>query len=223
MADTPEPRDRFANFLEQLREWCDGVPTEMDLKGDVPGIELALTPRPSGDSFRIDLTPHQVIALQRALTLDGFRTKLAQERQARNEKMTAVLVAASAAEEDIGELLACSLSGAAKSLFQPWYLVAGRPGSWEASIVMDLVSQGEWLTPTNSDRAKELTDLLISMGKQREDGGDTISWVLGKAVDQRGGMREFLGASRYREVLENLGGQYATASDPGDSSHGFWQ
>jgi hypothetical protein len=220
MSDTPTPRDRFADLLERFHEWCDAVPTETDLEGDGPGGDLVLTSHTSGDSSTIKLSPHRLLALQRALLFDAARINLAQEREVRNEKMVAVIVAASAAEEDIGELLACALNQTAKALFQPWYLIADRPGSWEASIVMDLASQGEWLTPTNPHRVKELTDLLISMGEQREDGGDTISWVLGKAVDRRGGMGELLGHSRYRGVLENLGGQYATVSDRGMWSAG---
>lgn len=122
--------------------------------------------------------------------------------------MATIMVRARRANEDVGELVAAALAAAAKKLGGIDALVAGRPGSWEADIIIRMASAGGDGNPT---RIKALTSLFVAMGKAKEDGGDVLSQAMSQAVDRLGGLDQFAGASySWYWDLTNIGRQYST-------------
>lgn len=95
--------------------------------------------------------------------------------------------------------------------------VRGRPGSWEAALVLEWtragreVPRGE-MTGDAGERLASLTKLFTEMGYRYMpvDGGELLSSVLGEAADQLGGLPTLLaGAEWVYEPLERLAHQYA--------------
>jgi hypothetical protein len=125
--------------------------------------------------------------------------------------MTALMIEARRAGQDLGEILAASLHAAAETLGDVEALVAGRPGSWEADIVRRMAS-----APVGSVQAKQyapyiqrLAPLFVQMGKAGADGGDLLSAAMGPAVDALGGLAAFAGDSFWFHDLVNIGRQYS--------------
>jgi hypothetical protein len=123
------------------------------------------------------------------------------------ENMAEIMVKARRNGEDVGELIAAALQDAAEKLGSADRLVTGRPGSWEADIVLRMATS-TWFD-VNLKRRVSLSALFVEMGEAGADGGDILSQAMGKAVDQLGGLKEFAGLSRWYWDLVNIGCQYS--------------
>lgn len=123
--------------------------------------------------------------------------------------MTAIMVEARRAKLDLGEIIAIALHDAAEALGDIEYLVAGRPGSWEADIIRRMASASGRQTSRNAPYVERLTNLFIQMGQAGEDGGDVLSQAMGPAVDALGGLAEFAEWSNWFHDLVNIGRQYS--------------
>lgn len=122
-------------------------------------------------------------------------------------EMANIMVQVRQANEDVGQLVAEALQTAGKELGEMLYLVTGRPGSWEADIILRMARAGG--SGSNPARVHELSRLFVKMGEAGEDGGDLLSLAMGKAVDQLGGLNQFAGMSRWYWDLTNMGRQYS--------------
>jgi hypothetical protein len=120
--------------------------------------------------------------------------------------MADIMVKARQSNEDVGELIAGALHAAAEQLGTVDVLVSGRPGSWEADILLRMASAGG---SGNEERTRTLSALFAQMGKAGEDGGDVLSQAMSQAVDDLGGLDEFAGMSRRYHDLTNMGRQYS--------------
>jgi hypothetical protein len=123
------------------------------------------------------------------------------------EQMADIMVRARRNGEDVGELVAAALQDAAEKLGGAERLVTGRPGSWEADIVLRM-AQDTWFD-VNQKRLKALSVLFVKMGEANANGGDILSQAMSKAVDELGGLKEFAGMSRWYWDLVNIGCQYS--------------
>jgi hypothetical protein len=126
------------------------------------------------------------------------------DHQEHTTKMADIMVQARRNNEDVGELIAAALQTAAEKLGDAGVLVQGRTGSWEADIVMRMAKAGG---SGDEKRIAQLASLfeLLSEG----DGGDTLSYAMGKAVDELGGLKAFAGKSQWYNDLVNIGSQYS--------------
>jgi hypothetical protein len=146
-------------------------------------------------------------------------------RVARIKAMAEILVTARREEPDadIGWIISGALNVAAERLFRPWFLVGGRPGSWESTVVETMVKAGDGMVygdPETRDLGARLADLFVEMGNTvntgaPEDGGDTLAQVIAFAADRLGSMAEFVGASEWGDVLSALGSMHTSAADSG--------
>lgn len=127
-------------------------------------------------------------------------------QQERINEVTTILVQARQADEDVGELVAAALHAAAEELGDALFLVAGRPGSWEAEILLRMAQFGG---TDESSRIKALAALFVEMGNAGVDGGDEVSSAMSQAVDALGGLRAFAGESEWYNDLVNIGCQYS--------------
>jgi len=123
------------------------------------------------------------------------------DQQERIKAMAAIMVQARQANEDVGELIAASLHAQTAE-----EMVSGRPGSWEAAIVLRMAQSGGY---GNRKRIEALSILFADMGKAGVDGGDELSQAMGKAVDELGGLDAFAGSSQWYHDLINIGCQYS--------------
>lgn len=123
------------------------------------------------------------------------------------EKMTNIMVKARRNGEDVGELVAAALQDAAEKLGGADRLVTGRPGTWEADIVLKM-AQDTWFD-VNLKHRDALSALFVKMGEANANGGDIVSQAMSKAVDELGGLKEFAGMSRWYWDLVNIGCQYS--------------
>jgi hypothetical protein len=123
------------------------------------------------------------------------------EQQERIAAMAAIMVAARQAGEDVGELIAASLHTQTAE-----EMVSGRPGSWEADIILRMAQGGGY---GNRKRIEALSILFADMGKTGVDGGDELSQAMGQAVDTLGGLDAFAGTSQWYHDLINIGCQYS--------------
>lgn len=132
--------------------------------------------------------------------------RIAQQEQ-RISKMAAIMIQSRKADEDVGELIAAALARAAEQLGSADKLVQGRPGSWEAAIVLKMAEAGG---TANQWRVNRLAKLFEQMGKAGEDGGDILSQAMGEAVNTLGGLDQFAGGSwDWQWDMRNLGCQYS--------------
>lgn len=120
--------------------------------------------------------------------------------------MAALMVDSRRAQEDIGEIIAAALHMAAEKLGDAAYLVQGRPGSWEADIVLRMAREGG---SGDIERIKALSQFFIAMGETKRDGGDVLSQAMSQAVDDLGGLDQFSGGSQWHWDLVNMGRQYS--------------
>ncbi len=150
------------------------------------------------------------IPMSRARELLENKKGQVMDQQERITAMASIMVAARKNNEDVGELIAASLQSAARKLGNSGMLVSGRPGSWEADIVLRMARTGGY---GNHERRIELTSLFIAMGDAGVDGGDELSRAMSEAVDTLGGLDAFAGMSQWYHDLINIGCQY--------SSHAF--
>lgn len=131
-------------------------------------------------------------------------------RASRARAIALVLVAARRDGQDMGELIGAAAQDAAKKLVNgPADLVCGRPGSWEASILIRWAAAGGWVDPPTHVIA--LSKLLQQAAHAGDDGGGLLSQAMGQAVDELGSMAVFVGASGWETQLRKMGGQYASA------------
>jgi len=144
------------------------------------------------------------IPMRRARQLLGEKTM---DQQERINAMAQIMVTARQSNEDVGELIAASLKTAAKKLGNAGMLVSGRPGSWEADIVIRMATTGGY--GGNQEYVEALSIILALMGDARADGGDELSQAMGKAVDTLGGLDAFAGTSDWYHDLINIGCQYS--------------
>jgi hypothetical protein len=128
------------------------------------------------------------------------------EKKKLDSAMADIMVTTRRANEDVGELVAAALQLAAEKLGGDGYLVKGRPGSWEADIILRMASAGG---TGNSERIKALTALFVEMGRAKVDGGDLLSRAMSEAVDVLGGLDQFSGGSQWHWDLVNMGRQYS--------------
>ncbi|SRR5713101_5361452 len=125
--------------------------------------------------------------------------------------MATIMIEARRANEDTGELIAASLHSAAEKLGDIYHLVVGRPGSWEADIVLRMAAEGGH---GNKERIEKLSSLFVQMAEAKADGGDVLSQAMGKAVNELGGLNQFAGTSRWYWDLINIGCQYSNYEYP---------
>ncbi|MGH2478093.1 MAG: hypothetical protein ACRDHW_00340 [Ktedonobacteraceae bacterium] len=128
------------------------------------------------------------------------------EQEQRIKRMTEIMVTSRHANEDVGELVAAALQQAGRDLGNDSRLVTGRPGSWEADILLRMARTGG---TGNAKWIKALAALFVEMGNAGVDGGDEVSYAMSQAVDDLGGLREFAGASEWYNDLVNIGCQYS--------------
>jgi hypothetical protein len=120
--------------------------------------------------------------------------------------MAKIMVEARQKDEDVGELIAAALHEAGKKLGGMGRLVQGRPGSWEADIVLRMAEEGG---SGNPDLIEHLAQLFLIMGQPGVDGGDLLSFAMGEAVNELGSLKKFAELSRWYYDLTNIGKQYA--------------
>lgn len=140
------------------------------------------------------------------------------DRDERSKPMAAVIVEAVRQGEDAGELIAAALQEAANELGSADELVIGRPGSWEANILLNMAAAGGEAAP---DFAEALAALFVEMGEDAEDGGEVLSLACSEAVDQLQGFGPFAGGSTWWWDLCNLGKQFSQSwpDDPYEIKH----
>lgn len=189
-------------LVESLHAWADELPVEEArtttiVVSGVPGGLVAV----SEDGAR---------RLHWALDRDRADVKAEKERSARIEEMARILVGVRQTGGDAGSVTAEALSGAAGSIIGGVHrLVAGRPGSWEAAIVVEMAVAGGEVRAPDVEAVVALSKLFVAMGEAREDGGDTVSLAWGRTANLLGSMSEFIGDSPWADHMDNLGGQYA--------------
>lgn len=122
--------------------------------------------------------------------------------------MASIMIAARQANEDVGELIAVSLQNAATQLGDVGMLVRGRPGSWEADILLRMANEGG--SDANKERVEKLAALFVHLGDAGVDGGDMMSQAMSEAVDSLGGLDQFSGGSQWHWDLTNMCRQYST-------------
>lgn len=127
-------------------------------------------------------------------------------QEQRIKSMAKIMVTARRAKEDVGDLVAAALQQAGQDLGDVSRLVTGRPGSWEADILLRMARAGG---SGDAKRIKALAALFLDMGNAGVDGGDEVSYAMSQAVDDLGGLREFAGASEWYNDLVNIGCQYS--------------
>lgn len=128
-------------------------------------------------------------------------------REQRIQAMGTIMTEARQNQEDIGIIVAAALHDAAEKLGGEKYLVTGRPGSWEAGIVMRMAAIGGSVTDSNKTYVERLAPLFVEMGQAAEDGGETVSLAMGQAVDALGSLKAFVGESRWYWDIANIGCQ----------------
>jgi hypothetical protein len=130
-------------------------------------------------------------------------------KQEKIDAMAKIMVEARRDNEDVGDLVSAALHDAANKLGDAAQLVVGRPGSWEAAIVLDMAASGGWAPNTNTKRVEALSALFVEMGQANENGGDVVSLAMSFAVEALGGLTQFAGESAWRHNLTNMGRQYS--------------
>ena len=131
------------------------------------------------------------------------------------KQITATMVEARKANQDLGVILSLALAQAARELGDVEELVCGRPGSWEADIIRKMARAGYQLRVEYEPYTDRLAPLFVAMGQAKADGGDLLSLAMGHAVDQLGGLDQFAGGSDWYWDLTNLGRQYSHHWDDG--------
>ncbi|MEQ7008337.1 hypothetical protein ABN028_19370 [Actinopolymorpha sp. B17G11] len=205
------------SIAEHAMKWAGAVPDDRAGEGNPSGrivVEVA-----GQEPFALDLNPSQLFSLL-WMFMDGYRKERVQaERDALAKEMTAQIVKVARENRIVGDVIADALHMAAKRLYHPWYLVAGRPGSWEAGIVMEMAADGE--DTTDADTVA-LRDLFVRMGEQRLDGGDFLSLALGEAATEIKSLGT-LAQGVWADRIDNIGGQYASdEARAGSTQFGRW-
>jgi hypothetical protein len=165
------------------------------LSGELAGddgeavLELVLR-RPDGTEIgHVGLAARTVRELKHALHRDQAAGEAARKAGGRGDEMAALIVAARRDHgvQDLGNLVAYALHQAAGRVYLGAVrLVHGRPGSWEADIVMRMAAAGGIIPPTGS--WERLAELFAEMGHAQNDGGQVVSDALGEAAQKLGGL-----------------------------------
>lgn len=172
----------------------------------------------AGREVTLQITEESARRLSRMLHNDRHAMHREAESSQRIAKMTEVMVRVRRAGADLGDVLAAALEEVAKRCERTGgaqRLVTGRPGSWEAAIVVEMAETGtRGVRPADLESVRELAELLNEMAYQREDGGDAVSLALGHAANELGSITALVGRSYWRERLTNLAVQYASSDLP---------
>lgn len=173
------------------------------------------------------LTAAQALELTRVLNVAAFDADARHDRGARTAKIADLVASAAYRDWPVGDMLAAALHAAAGRLYRPWYLIRGRPGSWEATIVERMAStHPASADPRAAETVNGLAALFVQMGEASDDGGDILSAALGAAADRVGSVRRLVDLSGpWADDVDNLAGQYASdraRADGGGSPFGRW-
>jgi hypothetical protein len=175
--------------------------------GDQAPAGVLVVRHPDGTEIgAAPLTGRLVNDLVNVLHRDLGDREQGQKSGKRQEEMTALIVKARRAGYEVGNLLAWSLATAAQTLYLGVpRLVHGRPGSWEAAIVMEWAQFGGTL-PDDAARpiVERLAELLRTMGEAKEDGGQVVANVLGAAAKELGGLEALAGGDYWAHNLWNM-------------------
>jgi hypothetical protein len=168
-------------------------------------LELVLR-RPDGTEIgHVGLAARAARELKNALHRDHAAGEAARKAGRRGDEMAALIVAARREHgvQDLGNLVAYALHQAAARTFHgPLGLVHGRPGSWEASIVIRMAEAGGIIPPTGS--WERLAELAAQMGSAHDDGGQVVSDALGAAAQELGGLEALAGGSAWAGDVWNM-------------------
>lgn len=169
------------------------------------GGQLVLR-RPDGTEVGHVALPDRLLhELKNALHRDYAAGQAGRRTEARRQEMTAVIVAARREYRvsDLGNLVAYALHDAAQRVYLGAVrLVHGRPGSWEAEIVMRMAEVGGIIPPTGS--WERLSDLFREMGNAQDDGGQVLSDAFGEAARELGSLRLLAEGSAWAADVWNL-------------------
>lgn len=157
---------------------------------------------------RLPLAGGQVAELGHGLHREYAAQENANKGARRRQQMTALVVEARRTDPtlDVGNMVAWALAAAAEKLYLGVpRLVHGRPGSWEAAIVMRWAEFGGTRPPGLVGKlADRLADLLHQMGDAREDGGQVVADLLGHAAQELGGLQALAEGSFWAPDVWNL-------------------
>lgn len=180
------------------------IAAEHDGDGDVAlqlvlrrpdGTEVGYAGLPTGLLRELKQGLHREYAAREALTRAAVRQR----------EMTALVVAARREHhvDDLGNLVAYALHEAVGRVYLGAVrLVHGRPGSWEADIVMRMAAAGGTVPPAGS--WERLAELFTAMGQAKEDGGQVLANVFGGAAQDLGGLRVLAEGSVWAGDVWNL-------------------
>ncbi len=168
-------------------------------------LQLVLR-RPGGEEIGVAGMPAGAVReLCHALHRDYAAGQAARQAGARADEMAALIVAARREHQvaDLGDLVAFALRDAARRLYlgAP-RLVHGRPGSWEASIVLCMAEAGGTARPAGS--WERLAGLFQAMGEAQNDGGQVLSDALGDAARELGGLEALAAGSVWAANLWSM-------------------
>lgn len=191
-----------------LQDWRAAYDTDLHSPETAGAISIVDA---SGAQATIDLDTAAATAFCWMVTHDLHRREIERKRLTRDKRIVDAIVAGVEQGEDGGNLVATALGAAANSLSYPWYLVIGRPGSWEADAVLRMAVAGGNAT---GEHVELLTELFLDIGHSRnqghpEDGGDTLSEVLGAAADRLGSIPRLAGRI-WTNDIDGLAYQYAS-------------
>lgn len=206
------PYDPIEQARKAMTEWAADINRHHDEQdAATPPVRLSLHPE-GGEATAVTLGAAHLQELAMLLQRGIYRNRQDREREQRIAEMAELVAAACRDGEDPGELVGSAAAQAAGRMFLGSVgLTLARPGSWEASMLRGFACAG--CGTANTDRTAQLARLLRATGDARDDGGDVLSQVLGRAADLLGGVEALATGSRWAGDLRNLAGQYATTGD----------
>jgi hypothetical protein len=187
-----------------LVAWLAGELAETDGPAEV-ALQLVLR-RPDGEELAVAGLPSAAVReLKNALHRDYAAGEASRKSAGRADRM-ADLIAAARREHgvaDLGNLVAYALNHAAGHVYLGAVrLVHGRPGSWEADIVMRMAEAGGAMPPEGS--WERLAELFRQMGEAQDDGGQVLANAFGYAARELGGIEALAAGSVWAADVWNL-------------------
>lgn len=206
------------NLTEAIQLWR-GDPNR-DAAAEQGADEAILTVSTDGGGFapEVSLTRGQLRELTTLLHDAMGKRRLWVERRKRVGDMATLLVQARRAGRDVGLVLAAAAARAAgprTGIGGPggaYALIAGRPGSWEASILWQWAQEGD-RDADDPEFVPPLERIMRDMAAGRDDGGDAVSQALGRAATELGSVAALAAGSVYEVQVWKLAGQYAEVDD----------
>lgn len=184
--------DDAEQLAAAIAAWLSG---ELDDDG-APVLQLVLR-RPDGTEIgHVGLAARTARELKNALHRDYADGQNARKAADRVDEIAALIVAARRDHgvADLGNLVAYALHQAAGHLYLGAVrLIHGRPGSWEAEIVLRMATAGGIIPPTGA--WERLADLFTAIGQAEDDGGQVVSDALGHAAQALGGLEALAAGS----------------------------